>query len=84
MHTFGQYIPTLGAFGRNQSKTQGLNITEQLNSGIRFIDFRIQYTNKGVGHSPDFYYLYFMQSNRKSIDYLKNKELGWMLTQWKS
>jgi hypothetical protein len=28
----------------DQFRTQGLNMTEQLQTGVRFIDFRIQYT----------------------------------------
>ena len=39
LHNFGSLVPTVGAFGRSQAKTQGLSITEQLESGIRFIDF---------------------------------------------
>ena len=34
-----------GEFIRDQGRTQGLNITEQLEGGLRFIDFRIMYTS---------------------------------------
>lgn len=71
LHEFGSFVPTVGAFGRNQSKTQGLNITEQLDAGIRFIDFRIQYTNKPFRKTSDFYCLHFMQSKRRAIEYLQ-------------
>ena len=48
-----------------QSQTQSLTITEQLNSGIRFIDFRIMYT------SDDWYCLHMLQSKKKAIVYLQ-------------
>ena len=34
-----------GGFIREQGQTQGLNITAQLDAGVRFIDFRIMYTD---------------------------------------
>ena len=34
-----------GGFIREQGQTQGLNMTEQLDSGMRFIDFRIMYSD---------------------------------------
>lgn len=43
LHEFHDLVP--GQFIRNQSKTHGLNLTEQLNNGIRFVDFRIMYTS---------------------------------------
>jgi len=57
---------------RNQSSTQGLNITQQLDIGVRFIDFRIMYT------SGDWYCLHFMQTNNKVIFYL-NQIKNWLL-----
>jgi hypothetical protein len=76
LHTFGSIIPTVGAFGRSQAKTQGLSITQQLNSGIRFIDFRIQYTGaKPFSKDAAFYCLHFMQSNKPAIEYLKEAKI---------
>ena len=72
LHNFGSLVPTVGAFGRSQAKTQGLSITDQLDSGIRFIDFRIQYTSsKPFLEDSTFYCLHFMQSNKPAIEYLK-------------
>ena len=34
-----------GNFIRQLGQTQGLNITRMLDNGIRFIDFRIMYTD---------------------------------------
>lgn len=51
----------------SQAKTQGLNITEQLNAGIRFIDFRVVYTsapNASSGAPHDWYCLHMVQSNQ--------------------
>ncbi len=41
MHEFHDLMP--GDFIRNQSATQVLNITQQLDAGVRFVDFRIMY-----------------------------------------
>jgi len=57
---------------RNQSSTQRLNITQQLDDGVRFIDFRIMYT------SEDWYCLHFMQSINKAISYLSQIK-NWLL-----
>lgn len=68
LHTFGSEIPTVGNFGRDQSKTQGLDITAQLNAGIRFIDFRIGYTrNSPFGLKSAWYNLHFMQSQHDCL-----------------
>eukprot|EP00051_Salpingoeca_urceolata_P020692 m.313741 g.313741 ORF g.313741 m.313741 type:complete len:150 (+) comp19664_c0_seq23:4575-5024(+) len=42
LHEFHDFVP--GHFIRDQAKTQGLNITEQLENGIRFLDFRIMFS----------------------------------------
>ena len=39
LSTFGD-IPLVGNFARLQSKTQGALITQQLDAGVRFLDFR--------------------------------------------
>ena len=43
LHEFHDLTP--GHFIKNQSRTQGLSMTQQLENGIRFIDFRIMYTS---------------------------------------
>jgi len=53
-----------------QSKTQGLNITEQLNAGIRFIDFRVVYTsppNESSTAQHDWYCLHLVQSRQPGV-----------------
>eukprot|EP00438_Fugacium_kawagutii_P003052 Skav229455 [mRNA] locus=scaffold397:326805:328169:+ [translate_table: standard] len=62
-----------GRFVRRQGQTQGISVTEMLDGGIRFIDFRIMYTqgpDKAMG-SKDWYCLHGCESKRKAIDYLK-------------
>eukprot|EP01006_Ploeotia_vitrea_P058068 TRINITY_DN68733_c0_g1_i1.p1 TRINITY_DN68733_c0_g1~~TRINITY_DN68733_c0_g1_i1.p1 ORF type:complete len:479 (+),score=21.77 TRINITY_DN68733_c0_g1_i1:25-1461(+) len=62
----------VGPFIRSQGQTQWLNVTEQLNSGIRFIDFRIMYTLGEViiGHKK-WYCIHFVQSHKTALTYLK-------------
>ena len=52
---------------RIQAATQGLTITQQLLSGIRFFDLRIMYED----NLKDWYSLHMVQSNVPSIDYFK-------------
>jgi hypothetical protein len=40
LHQLGDW-GHLGEFARNQSVTQGLNVTQQLDNGVRFLDFRV-------------------------------------------
>lgn len=64
----------MAAFVRQLSKTQGLNITEQLNAGIRFIDFRVVYTsppNESSTAQHDWYCLHLVQSRQPALVYLK-------------
>ena len=42
-----------GEFIRSQGQTQGINITAMLDSGVRFIDFRIMYTGVLGQPNPD-------------------------------
>lgn len=62
----------VGEFIHNQSKSQGLTITEQLDSGIRFIDFRMTYTappNATSSAAHDWYCLHLAESNHPSLTY---------------
>ena len=63
-----------GEFIRDQGRTQGVNITAQLEGGLRFIDFRTLYTGAPAGHPKDktgWYCLHGCQTNSKSLDYLQ-------------
>ena len=44
LHTFSGDVPSISEFAVNQSKTQALNVSAQLDGGVRFLDFRMQYT----------------------------------------
>eukprot|EP00005_Dracoamoeba_jomungandri_P009552 CAMPEP_0174264720 /NCGR_PEP_ID=MMETSP0439-20130205/23612_1 /TAXON_ID=0 /ORGANISM="Stereomyxa ramosa, Strain Chinc5" /LENGTH=460 /DNA_ID=CAMNT_0015350749 /DNA_START=157 /DNA_END=1535 /DNA_ORIENTATION=+ len=62
----------VGSFLRDQAKCQGLNLTQQLNNGIRFLDFRIVYTaGPSIGDPIDWYSLHLVSSNKKASEYLK-------------
>ncbi|GMH64573.1 hypothetical protein TrRE_jg2823 [Triparma retinervis] len=52
-------------FIRQQARTQGMTITEQLDNGVRFVDFRT------MKEKDDWYSLHMLQSNEKSVTYLK-------------
>jgi len=68
-----------GEFVRQQGQSQGLNITTMLDNGIRFIDFRIMYTDapKGV-FDRDWYCLHGCQTVRTAMSYLREVR-AWML-----
>jgi hypothetical protein len=75
-HTELQWLE-IGNFMRNQSKTQGLSITEQLDAGVRFVDFRTIFTgapdSSGTNTSAyDWYCLHFVQSKTPSIPWLQD------------
>lgn len=62
-----------GRFIRQQGQTQGISVTDMLNGGIRFIDFRMMYT-QGPGRAigeKDWYCLHGCESQRKATEYLK-------------
>ncbi|KAH8065520.1 phosphoric diester hydrolase [Aureococcus anophagefferens] len=46
----------VGAFVRGQAQTQALNVSAQLDAGVRFVDFRVMYT------SGDWYGLHLLQA----------------------
>ncbi|KAH8050016.1 phosphoric diester hydrolase [Aureococcus anophagefferens] len=48
----------VGAFVRGQAQTQALNVSAQLDAGVRFVDFRVMYT------SGDWYGLHLLQTRR--------------------
>lgn len=55
----------IGEYMRKQATTQALSITQQLDAGIRFLDFRVMHTN------GDWYSLHLVRSNRKALEYLQ-------------
>lgn len=55
----------IGDYIRKQAEGQSLSITQQLDAGIRFLDFRIMHTN------GDWYSLHLVRSNRKALEYLQ-------------
>eukprot|EP00658_Telonema_sp_P-2_P071898 TRINITY_DN6110_c0_g2_i2.p1 TRINITY_DN6110_c0_g2~~TRINITY_DN6110_c0_g2_i2.p1 ORF type:complete len:567 (-),score=113.09 TRINITY_DN6110_c0_g2_i2:364-2064(-) len=51
---------------RQNAQTQVLNVTEQLDNGIRFIDFRIMYE----AVQKEWFGLHMLQTSQPSLDYL--------------
>ena len=76
LHTIAQYINILdvGYFIRQRAITQGINITQQLDSGIRFLDFRITYSRGPQKTDPSapyhWYCLHMVESNQRAMAYL--------------
>lgn len=67
-----------GGFIREQGQTQGLNMTQQLDAGIRFIDFRTMYSSPpspiggGVRAGPkDWFGLHGCQTRHTSLSFLQ-------------
>ena len=62
----------IGSFIRDQATSQALYVTELLQAGTRFFDFRITYT-KGphLGEPYDWYGLHFVETKAKALTYLK-------------
>eukprot|EP01047_Picozoa_sp_COSAG01_P070619 COSAG01_NODE_10755_length_2086_cov_2.976346_1_plen_387_part_00 len=65
-----------GEFIRDQGRTQGTNITAQLEGGLRFLDFRTLYSG-GKGGKMDWFCLHGCQTNHPSLDYLRQIR-GWL------
>jgi len=61
-----------GGFIREQGQTQGLDIVAMLDSGVRFIDFRVMYTDATDENSgKDWYCLHGCQTRHTAISYLQ-------------
>lgn len=59
-------------FIRLQAMTQKLNIVQQLDNGLRFIDLRISLENTDIGNKiPGWYSIHCLQSNHEVNVYLK-------------
>ena len=66
-------IAKVGQYIRSQAQTQRLDITAQLDNGLRFVDFRTMYTagpDSGSFGEHDWYGLHLVQTNNKSMGYL--------------
>ena len=64
-----------GAFVRGQAQTQALNVSAQLDAGVRFVDFRVMYT------SGDWYGLHLLQTRRPAAAYLSELR-AWVGVLW--
>lgn len=75
LHDFGFGI---GGFIRNQSRTHQMSITEQLNSGVRFLDIRVEFTappKEASFRKHDWYAIHFVESRQTAMEYLKEVRL---------
>eukprot|EP00127_Corallochytrium_limacisporum_P005776 Clim_evm155s210 gene=Clim_evmTU155s210 len=76
IHDFQSVISLkkVGAFVKEQAVTQGLTISDQLNQGIRYIDFRMTWST-GPGknnHRPyDWWSVHLMESNQTAKHYFQ-------------
>lgn len=76
LHEFPTLTP--GSWIRTEAHAQGINLTQQLNAGVRFIDFRVMYDNAtSTAKQPGWRSLHFVQSNGFALDYLKSVR-AWM------
>ena len=77
LHTYTKAIPdSIEDFIRQQATTQDLDITQQLDNGIRFLDLRIMYEYSDSA-TADWYSLHMMQTISPAMFYL-NKIRNWM------
>lgn len=68
LHEFASLTP--GKWIRSEAHTQGLNVTAQLDNGMRYVDFRIMEDNSSKT-VDQWYSLHFVQSNHLALDYLR-------------
>lgn len=60
---------------RLNGQSQKLDIVQQMNNGIRFLDFRIMFESKvidGSKSTPDWYGIHSLLTNQPAIEYLKD------------
>jgi hypothetical protein len=68
----GTFAHKVESFIRDQARTQVSNITAQLNAGIRFIDFRITYTQGPQNGAPyEWYGLHTLETVHPALTYLR-------------
>lgn len=63
LNTFGS-LGSITDFIQKQAQTQALTVSQQLDAGIRFLDFRVMFT------AGDWRCLHMVQSNQKALTYL--------------
>lgn len=79
LHDYSNEIPDgIEDYVRQQGQIQDLEVTQQLNNGIRFIDARMMYEySSDDDGSKDWYSLHLMQTNNKVMKYY-NEIYQWM------
>jgi len=76
LHKYSAIVPNgIEDFIRTQAITQKLTITQQLDAGVRFLDFRVMQEYQDA--SKEWRSLHFVQSNALVLSYLKELKL-WM------
>lgn len=76
LHKYEEKFPdSIEDFIRQQAQTQDLDVLEQLDNGVRFLDFRIMYEYSD--DQPNWYSLHFMQSNSPAMIYMQQVR-AWM------
>jgi hypothetical protein len=64
VHQFG-HLGGIGAFIRKQAQTQALTVSQQLDNGIRFLDFRVMQTGR------QWRALHMLETNKRAVTYLQ-------------
>lgn len=79
LHDYSDEIPDgVVDYIRQQAQTQDLDITQQLNNGVRFIDARMMYEYSDDDGSKDWYSLHMIQSYDKMMKYF-NDIYSWVI-----
>jgi len=75
LHEFTPFLlPRASEFTQGQAISQWLNVTAQLQNGVRFLDFRTMYSagpDRGSLGPHDWYGLHMLESNSKALVYLE-------------
>lgn len=70
LHEASSLIPrSLEDYMREQGATQGLTVSQQLDSGVRFLDLRVMY--EYTDSKREWLSLHFIQSNQAFVSYLE-------------
>jgi hypothetical protein len=63
----------IGGFVRDQAVTQYISLTQQLDAGIRFIDFRVMYDSlEGNGKNMAWYGIHSVLTEKHAYEYVKD------------
>jgi hypothetical protein len=69
LHDYNELVPDgIEDFIRQQAMSQGMNITNLLDNGVRFIDFRVMYEYSDP--VPEWYSLHFLQTEHQAMFYM--------------